>query len=72
MLEQVKEIVADALGADIDSITADTAFVEDLEADSLDLFEMAMSFEEEFGKEIPTEDLEKLHTVGDVVAYLEA
>ena len=72
MLEQVKEIVADALGADIESITADTAFVEDLEADSLDLFEMAMSFEEEFGKEIPTEDLEKLHTVGDVVAYLEA
>ena len=72
MLEQEKEIVADALGADIETITAETSFVEDLEADSLDLFEMAMSFEEEFGKEIPTEDLEKLHTVGDVVAYLEA
>ncbi len=72
MLEKVKEIVADALGADVETLTAETSFKEDLAADSLDLFEMVMAFEEESGKEIPTEDLEKLKTLGDVVAYLEA
>lgn len=72
MLENVKEIVANSLGVDFDTLTATTSFKEDLGADSLDLFEMVMSFEEEFGKEIPTEDLEKLTTIGDVVAYLEA
>lgn len=72
MLEQVKEIVADALGVEVDSLTEETAFKEDLNADSLDLFEMVMTFEEEFGKEIPTEDLEKITTIGAVVKYLEA
>lgn len=72
MLEQVKEIVADALGVEADSLTAETSFKEDLNADSLDLFEMVMTFEEEFGKEIPTEDLEKITTLGAVVEYLEA
>lgn len=72
MLEKVKEIVAESLGADVETLTAETRFAEDLDADSLDLFEMVMSFEEEFGKEIPTEDLEKLTTIGAVVAYLEA
>jgi acyl carrier protein len=72
MLEQVKEIVADALGVEADSLTAETSFKEDLNADSLDLFEMVMTFEEEFGKEIPTEDLEKITTIGAVVEYLEA
>lgn len=72
MLEQVKEIVADALGVEVDSLTAETSFKEDLNADSLDLFEMVMTFEEEFGKEIPTEDLEKITTIGAVVEYLEA
>ena len=66
MLEQVKEIVADALGVE------ETSFKEDLNADSLDLFEMVMTFEEEFGKEISTEDLEKIATIGAVVKYLEA
>ena len=70
MLEQVKEIVADALGANVDTLTAETTF-KSLGADSLDLFEMVMTFEEEFDKEIPTEDLEKLQTIGDVVAYIE-
>ncbi|WP_461812688.1 acyl carrier protein [Faecalimonas sp.] len=70
MLEKVKEIVADSLGADIEELTPETSFKEDLGADSLDLFEMVMAFEEEFEKEIPTEDLEKLTTIGDVVAYL--
>ena len=70
MLEKVKEIVANELGADISTLTEETSFKEDLGADSLDLFEMVMSFEEEFGKEIPTEDLEKLLTIGDVAKYL--
>lgn len=72
MLEQVKEIVADALGVEVDSLTEETSFKEDLNADSLDLFEMVMTFEEEFGKEIPTEDSEKITTIGAVVKYLEA
>lgn len=72
MLETVKKIVADSLGADIDTLTAETSFKEDLGADSLDLFEMVMAFEEEFDKEIPTEDLEKMTTIGKVVTYLEA
>ena len=72
MVEKVKESVADSLGAEVEELTAETSFKEDLGADSLDLFEMVMAFEEEFEKEIPTEDLEKLTTIGDVVAYLEA
>ena len=71
MLEKVKEIVADSLGVDLETISAESSFKEDLGADSLDLFEMVMSFEDEFDKEIPTEDLEQLTTVGDVVKYLE-
>ena len=62
MLEKVKETVAEALGADIDTITAETSFKEDLGADSLDLFEMVMSLEDTCGVEIPTEDLETTAT----------
>ena len=72
MLEKVKETVAEALGADIDTITAETSFKEDLGADSLDLFEMVMAFEETFEVEIPSEDLEQITTVGDVVKYIES
>ena len=72
MLEKVKETVAEALGADIDTITAETSFKEDLGADSLDLFEMVMAFEEHFGVDIPAEDLEQLKTVGDVMSYVES
>lgn len=71
MLEKIKEITAENLGAEIENITADTNFKEDLNADSLDLFEMVMALEEEFGIEIPTEDLEQIETVGDVVKYIE-
>ena len=70
MLEKVKEIVAENLGADINTLTEETSFKDDLGADSLDLFEMVMALEEECGKEIPTEDLEKLTTIGEVVEYL--
>ena len=69
MLEKVKEIVAENLGADINTLTEETSFKDDLGADSLDLFEMVMALEEEYGKEIPTEDLEKLTTIGEVVEY---
>lgn len=72
MLEKVKEITAEALGVETETLTAETSFKEDLGADSLDLFEMVMTFEEEFGQEIPSEDLEKLTTIGAVVEYLEA
>ena len=72
MLEKVKETVAESLGADINTITEETSFKDDLGADSLDLFEMVMSLEESCGVEIPTEDLEQMKTVGDVVKYLEA
>ena len=70
MLEKVKEIVAENLGADINTLTEETSFKDDLGADSLDLFEMVMALEEEYGKEIPTEDLEMLTTIGEVVEYL--
>ena len=72
MLEKIKEITAESLGADVGTITEETSFKEDLGADSLDLFEMVMAFEEAFEVEIPSEDLEKIVTVGDVVEYVNA
>ena len=72
MLEKIKEIAADSLGADGSTMTAETSFKEDLGADSLDLFEMVMALEEEFEVEIPTEDLENIKTIGDVESYLQS
>ena len=72
MFEEIKAIVAENLGADKASITPETYFSEDLKADSLDLFEMVMAFEEHFGVDIPAEDLEQLKTVGDVMSYVES
>ena len=66
------QITADSLGADVNTLTAETSFKEDLGADSLDLFEMVMALEEEFEVEIPTEDLENIKTIGDVEAYLQS
>lgn len=70
MLEKIKEIVAESLGADAATITEETSFKDDLGADSLDLFEMVMALEEEFGIEIPSEDLENIVTVNDIMGYL--
>ena len=70
MLEKEKAVVAEKLNVDESEITESTSFKDDLDADSLDLFEMVMALEEEFGIEIPSEDLEKLVTVGDVLDYL--
>ena len=71
MLEKIIELTADTLGANAAEITAETSFMDDLHADSLDLFELAMAFEEEFSVEIPSEDLEQITTVGDAMKYLE-
>ena len=71
MLEQIKKIVAENLNVEEDAITRESSFKEDLKADSLDLFEMVMALEEEFDMEIPSEDLEQLETVQDVVNYIE-
>lgn len=70
MLEQVKEIVADGLGVDVAELTAETTFAE-LGADSLDLMDMVMSFEDEFKIEIDTESMQDLTTIGKVVTYIE-
>ncbi len=72
MLERVKEIIEEQLNLDGVEITLETRFKEDLEADSLDLFELVMAFEEEYGVEIPSEDLEKITTVGAVIEYIES
>ena len=70
MLEKIKEIIAEQLSVEADTITEETSFKEDLGADSLDLFELVMSLEEEYNVEIPSEDLENITTVGAVIAYL--
>jgi acyl carrier protein len=68
---QVKEIIIDLLGADEDKITMDARFREDLEADSLDLVELIMAFEDKFGAEISDEDAQKITTVGEAVTYID-
>ena len=70
MLERISEIVIEQLNLEGVEITESSSFKEDLGADSLDLFELVMALEEEYGTEIPSEDLENLTTVGDVINYL--
>ena len=72
IFEKVKKIVVDQLGVDEDEVTPEASFVDDLGADSLDIVELVMAFEEEFDLEIPDEDAEKINTVGDVVDYLKS
>lgn len=71
MLERMKEIIAEAVGIETDNITEATSFKGDLEIDSLDLFELVMALEEEYNVEIPSEDLEQITTVGEIMKYLE-
>ena len=71
MLENIAEIVKDLLITEAE-ITEATSFNDDLGADSLDIFELVMALEEEFGVEIPSEDLENVNTVADVINYLKA
>ncbi len=72
MLEKLKTIIAEQLNVSADEIKAESNFKDDLGADSLDLFELVMSLEEEYGIEIPSDDLEKIATVNDVIEYLKA
>ncbi len=72
MFEKIREMIAENLNIDVNTITEEASFKEDLGVDSLDLFELVMALEEEFGVEIPTEDLEELTTVGAVVKYVES
>ncbi len=71
MLERIKELTAENLGVDEANITKDTSFKDDLGADSLDLFELVMALEEEYDVEIPTEELEKIAIIADVIQYIE-
>jgi acyl carrier protein len=70
--DQVKAVIVELLSIDEDKVTPDARFREDLEADSLDLVELIMAFEEKFGGEISDEDAQKINTVGEVVAYIES
>jgi len=69
--ERVKKIIVEQLGVNADEVSAESAFVEDLGADSLDTVELVMAFEEEFDLEIPDEDAEKIATVGDAIKYID-
>ncbi len=69
--EKVKECIVTQLGVNEDEITPTASFVDDLGADSLDVVELAMAFEEKFGVEIPDDDMDKIRTVGDAIKYIE-
>lgn len=69
--DRVKKVVVDQLNVDSEEVTPEASFVEDLRADSLDMVELSMAFEEEFQVDIPDEDAEKIKTVQDAVAYIE-
>ena len=72
MIEKVKDLLASQLNIAKDKIKADSKLIEDLGADSLDMVEMLMTLEEEFGISIPDEDAMNLKTVGDIVSYIES
>lgn len=72
MFDKVKEIVVQQLGVDADAVTMSSSFVDDLGADSLDIVELIMAFEEAFDIEIPDADAEKISTVGDAVEYIKS
>ncbi|WP_455129436.1 acyl carrier protein [Pseudoramibacter alactolyticus] len=69
--ESVKSIIAEQLGVSEDEITEESNLVEDLEADSLDIVELVMAFEDEFGVKVPDDELENVKTVGDILKILD-
>ncbi|MCL6251285.1 acyl carrier protein [Altererythrobacter sp. KTW20L] len=69
--DRVKKIVVEHLGVEEDKVTPDASFIDDLGADSLDIVELVMAFEEEFGVEIPDDAAEKINTVGDAIKYID-
>jgi acyl carrier protein len=70
--EKVKNIIVEQLGVDLESVTPEASFIDDLGADSLDIVELVMTMEEEFDLEIPDEDAEKIKTVADVSNYIKS
>lgn len=70
MFEKIKEIIADKLSVEPETITLEASFIDDLNADSLDIVELIMALEDELEMEIPDEDVENFKTVGDVVNYV--
>ncbi len=72
MFEKIKELICELLSVDDSEVTMDASFKDDLGADSLDLFEMVSTLEEEYGLDIPTDDLTQINTVGDVIEYLKS
>ena len=72
IFERVRTMLAEQLEIDEDRITMDSNIMEDFDADSLDVVDMVMRLEDEFGIEVPDEEVEKLHTVGDVVRFIDA
>ena len=69
--QKIKDIIVEKLSVNAEQVTPEAKFIEDLGADSLDIVELVMAFEEEFGVEVPDSDAEKLLSVGDVVKYIE-
>jgi acyl carrier protein len=69
--DKVKDIIVEQLGVNPEQVTLEAKVLEDLGADSLDIVELVMAFEEEFGIDVPDEEAEKLQSVGDVVRYVE-
>lgn len=69
--DKVKDIIVEQLSVNPEQVTPEAKFIEDLGADSLDVVELVMAFEEQFSVEVPDEDAEKLLTVGDVIKYIE-
>ena len=70
MFERIVEIIREQLGLNDMEITEDTSFKDDMGADSLDLYELVLAFEEEYGVELPVEDLENVNTVGDIIEFI--
>lgn len=70
IFEKVKRVIVEQLGVEEEKVTSESGFLDDLGADSLDVVEFILALEEEFGIEIPEEDVEKIVTVGDVVEYI--
>lgn len=71
IFERIRAIICDQLELEEDAVTLDSVLLEDLGADSLDLVDLVMTFEDEFDMEIPDEELENIKTVGDIVRFIE-
>lgn len=72
IFNKIKDMIADNFDADKDKITENTNFMDDLDADSIDLVEFILQLEDEFGAEIPDDEAEKIKTIGDAVSYIKA